>query len=65
MPAFDGGGDFVWIGDPLEGFRIGVVVFEKPVDGGLEIDDRTEDATLEATLRQGAEDPLDRIERRS
>jgi hypothetical protein len=62
MPAFDGGDDFVWIGDPLDGFRIGVVVFEKPVDGGLEIDDRTEDATLEATLRQGGEEPLDRIE---
>ena len=57
MPAFDGGGDFVWIGDPLDGFRIGVVIFEKPVDGGLEIDDRTEDATLEATLRQGGEEP--------
>jgi hypothetical protein len=35
--AFGGGDDFVWIGDPLEGFRIGVVVFEKPVDSGLEI----------------------------
>jgi hypothetical protein len=65
MPAFDGGGDFGWIGDPLEGFRIGVVVFEKPVDGGLEIDDRTEDAMLEATLRQGGEEPLDRVEPRS
>lgn len=50
---------------PIGRVRIGLVVFEKPVDGGLEINDLTEDVTLEATLRQGGEEPLGRVEPRS
>jgi hypothetical protein len=46
MPAPDGGDDFIGIGDPLEGFGLSVVIVEEAVDGGLKIDERTEDATL-------------------
>ena len=31
----DGGDDFVGVGDPLERLRVGVVIFEEAVDGGL------------------------------
>src|ERR1700735_537587 len=64
MPAFDGGDDFVGIGDPLEGFGLKVVVVEEAVDGGLKIDDRTEDATLEPALAPSGEEPLDGVELR-
>ena len=57
MPAPDGGDDFVGIGDPLEGFGLSVVVVEEAVDGGLKIDDRTEDATLQPALAQCGEEP--------
>ena len=62
MPAPDGGDDFVGIGDPLEGFGLSVVVVEEAVDGGLKIDDRTEDATLQPALGQCGEEALDGIE---
>jgi hypothetical protein len=32
MPASDGGGDFVGIGDPLECLGVGIVVVEEAVD---------------------------------
>jgi hypothetical protein len=50
MPSFDGGDDFVGIGDPLEGLRVGVVIIEEAIDGGLEVGDGSEDAALEAAL---------------
>jgi len=62
VPAPDGGDDFVWMGDPLEGFGFGVVVFEEAVDGGLKVGDGSEDATLEAALGQDGEEALDGIE---
>jgi hypothetical protein len=37
MPWFDGGGNFVWIGDPFEGFGMGVVIVEEAIDRGLEV----------------------------
>jgi hypothetical protein len=37
-------------------------LLEEAVDGGLEIDDRTEDAAFEAALGQFGEEALDRIE---
>ena len=62
MPAPDGGDDFVGICDPLEGFRLGVVVIEEAVDGGLEVGDGPEDATLETALGQDGKKAFDRIE---
>jgi hypothetical protein len=56
MPAPDGGDDFVGIGDPLEGFGLSVVAVEEAVDGGLKIDNRTEDATLQPALAQCGEE---------
>jgi hypothetical protein len=29
MPWFDGGDNFVWIGEPFEGFGMGVVIVEE------------------------------------
>jgi hypothetical protein len=51
MPSPDGGDDFVWISDPLEGFGIGIVVIEEAVDGDPKIDDGTEDAALQTALK--------------
>ena len=62
MPAFDGGDDFVGIGGPDEGFRLPVVLGEIAIDGGLEVDDGVEDATLETPLGQLGEEALNRIE---
>ena len=50
MPAFDGGDDFVGIGGPYEGFGLGIGLCDEAVDGGLEIDDGSEDATLQSSL---------------
>ena len=62
MPASDGSDDFVGVCDPMEGLRLGIVILEEAVDGGLEVDNRTEDAAFEATLGQFGEEALDRIE---
>jgi len=50
VPALDGGDDFVGIGCPSEGVGLLVVLGKEAVDGGLEVDDRVEDAALEAAL---------------
>ena len=34
MPSLDGGDNFVWIGDPFEGFGMGVVIVEEAIDRG-------------------------------
>src|SRR5436309_5876886 len=62
MPALDGDDDFVGIGGPGEGLWVVVGLIEEAVDGGLEVDDRAEYATLEAALGQLGEEALDRIE---
>ena len=46
MPTIGGGDDFVWIGGPDEGLWLLVVVGDEAIDGGLEIDDASEDAAL-------------------
>ena len=48
MPSSDGCDDFVGVGDPLERLRVGVVIVEEAVDGGLQIDHGLEDAALES-----------------
>jgi len=62
MPAPNGVDDFVGIGDPLEGFGMGVVIFEETIDRGLEVDHGSEDAAFEAALGEGGEEALDSIE---
>ena len=59
MPSSNCGGDFVGIGDPLEGFRAGDVILEEAVDGGLEIGDGSEDAAFETALCRDGEETLD------
>jgi hypothetical protein len=59
--APDGDDDFVGIGDPLEGFRVGVVMIEEAIDGGLEVGDGSEDAALETAFGQGGEKALDAL----
>ena len=62
MPASEGCDDFVGIGGPLEGLRVGVVIVEESVDRGLEVGDGPEDAALETALGQDGEKSLDGIE---
>jgi hypothetical protein len=42
VPTSHGGDDLVGICDPLEGFRLGIVIVEESVDGGLEVGDGSE-----------------------
>ena len=65
VPSSDGGDDFVGIGGPDEGLGIGVGLVEEAVDGGLEVDDRAEDAAFQAPLGQLGEEALDGIEPRA
>jgi hypothetical protein len=53
---------FVGIGDPLEGVRLGIVILEEAVDGGLEVGDGSEDAALETALGQDCEEALDGVQ---
>ncbi len=61
MTAPDGADDFVGLGDPMEGFGLGVVIDEEAIDGFLEVGDRSEDAALEAALGQDGEEALDGV----
>jgi hypothetical protein len=62
VPTSDGGNDFVGISGPHEGFGVIVGLSEKAVDGGLQIDDRSEDAAFEVASGQLGEEALDGIE---
>jgi len=62
VPALDGGDAFVGIGGPGEGLGLLVVLGEEAVDGGLEIDDGSEDTILEPAARQDGEEALDRVQ---
>jgi len=46
VPASDGLDDLVGISGPCEGFRLGVVFDDEAIDGGLQVDDRYEDAAF-------------------
>jgi hypothetical protein len=46
IPTSDSGDDFIGIGGPGEGFGLRIVLFEKAVDRGLQIEDRMEHAAL-------------------
>lgn len=64
MPTFDGGDDFIWVGFPVEWLGVEICILEEAVDGGLEIDDGAEHATLEAPFGQLCEEAFDRIDPR-
>jgi hypothetical protein len=64
MPSCDGGDDFIGVGYPSEGFGVGFVIVEEAVDGRLKVDDRSEDAALEAALGQNGEEAFDGVEPR-
>ena len=64
VPASDCGDNFVGVGDPLEGFAVSVVVVEEAVDGGLKVDDGSEDAALQPQFAQCGEEALDGVEPR-
>jgi hypothetical protein len=57
--------DFVGACGPNEGLGVMVCLGDEAVDGGLEIDDRAKDATLEASLGKFGEEGLDSIEPRA
>src|SRR5271166_2428470 len=65
MPPFDGGDDFVGVGGPCEGFWHLVCLDDEAVDGGLEVDDGSEDPALQSSLGQFGEEALDRVEPRT
>ena len=62
MPSSDGGDDFVWISGPCEGLWLFIVLIEEPVDGGLQIDNRTKDTAFQSALCELGEKPFDGIE---
>ena len=64
VPASDCGDDFIGAGDPSEGFAVSVVVVEEAVNGGLKVDDGSEDVALQPPLAQRGEEALDGVEPR-
>src|SRR3546814_10231316 len=62
VPAADCGDDLVGIGSPDEGLWIIVGFGEEAIDGGLEVDDRAEDAAFQASVGELCEVYLDRVE---
>ena len=62
MPTSDGLDNFVGISSPCEGFWFSVVFDDEAIDGCLQVDNRYEDAALEATLREFGEEALDGVE---
>ena len=61
MPTFNGGDNFVWIGGPRKWFRALVGFGDEAIDGGLEIDERMEDAPVEPPFGEFGEEALDSI----
>ena len=62
-PAVLGCDDLVGVGLPDEGLGVICVVFpDEAIDGGLEIDERMEDAVLEPPPGQLCEEALDGVE---
>jgi hypothetical protein len=64
VPSSDGGDDFVRVLGPSEGSWISVGFGEEALDGGLQFNDGSEDATFESSLRQLDEITFDGIEPR-
>lgn len=47
VPSTDSGDYFVRIGFPDEGARLLVVLLDEAIDGGLQVDDRVQDAVFQ------------------
>ena len=62
MPTFDCGDDLIEICAPDVEFRVFICFGEESFDGGLEIDERTEDAAFASALGQLGEVSLDGVE---
>jgi hypothetical protein len=62
VPSFDRDDNFVWIGGPCKGFGVVVMLGEEAVDGGLEVDNRVEDAALQTALGEPGEETLHGIQ---
>jgi hypothetical protein len=58
----DSSHEFIWIGSPGEWVGITVCLCDEAFDGDLQINDRLEDAALEATLRKFGEKSFNCIE---
>lgn len=52
MPTLDGGDDFVGIRFPGGESGLLIMLLDEAVDGGLQVDDRAEDAVVEAPARR-------------
>jgi hypothetical protein len=61
-PSIDGSDDFVGIGGPDKGLGRMIGLGDEAVDGGLELDEGSEDATLEASPRELGEKAFDGVE---
>jgi hypothetical protein len=61
-PSFDGGDDLVWVGFPDKRLWGLVVLFDKVVDGRLEIDEGVEDAVFEPSAGELGEEAFDGIQ---
>jgi hypothetical protein len=62
VPTSDSLDNFVGISGQCEGFRFGVVFDDEAIDGGLQIDDRYEDAAFQSPLGELGEEALDCVE---
>lgn len=62
LPASDGGEDAVRACGPDEGLGVGIGFLDEAVDGGLKVDDGTEDAALQSSSGQFGEEALDGVE---
>jgi len=62
VPACDGGEDALGVGGPTECLGVFVVLGDVAVDGGLQADERAEDATLEPPARERREEAFDGVE---
>jgi hypothetical protein len=62
VPTPDGGDDLIGIGGPDEGLGSVISLGEKAIDGGLEIDQRSQHTAFEPSLAELGEEALDGVE---
>lgn len=64
-PSVSGCDDRLWVGSPDEWLGCFVVFVDEAVDGGLEIDDGSEDAVLQPTAHQDGKEAFDGVQPRA
>ena len=62
MPTFDGGNDLIGVGFPDEWLCLLIVLFDKALDGSLQIDDGMKDTVLQPSSGEFCEEALDSVE---